>query len=210
VFQVYNAGESTMRGVELDVVALPLDDLTVKFSYAYLDAQFDQIDVIPGTIFDNQVNPVSPYRPGDNVKDVFALPFAPEHSVGVGVDYVLANFDNGDLTAHLNWRWQDEVFVTAAAGPAVPGREFAVLPAQNYLDLSLAYAVELPRGDSAKIILWGKNIANRDYPLTGGPAGASFPIQSPTSGLVSPAGYTSFAGSWTPPASYGIQLQYEY
>lgn len=210
VFQVYNAGESTMRGMELDVVTLPLDDLTVKFSYAYLDAKFDKIDVIPGTIFDNRVNPVSPYQLGDNVKDVFVLPFAPEHSVNIGVDYVLFNFDNSDLTAHIDWRWQDEVFVTAAAGPEVPGRKYARLPAQNFLDLSIAYSVDLPRGDRAKLIIWGKNITGRDYPITGGPQGASFPIQSPTTGVISPAGYTSFAGAWTPPPSYGIQIQYEY
>ena len=42
---VQNASDATMDGVELEVIAIPIDGLTLSAAYGYLDASYDEWDV---------------------------------------------------------------------------------------------------------------------------------------------------------------------
>lgn len=208
---IYNAGESTIDGLELEALFAPVEDLVLGINYAYLDAKIDRVDVIPGSIFDRNANPMSPYSVGSNIKDVFVLPHAPEHSVDVSADYTLLHFDRGSVALNLNYRWQDVAYQNAAGGKAVAGREFDRQDSYGTFNARITMKLDLPRGDSAQISLWGKNITDREYvqqaiPLGGGPVS----VQSPVTGNITPGGYSSAAVAWSEPASYGIDLVYEY
>jgi iron complex outermembrane receptor protein len=206
--QVYNAASATIDGVEASLLLQPIDDLTLSIDYAYLDASFDKVDVIPGSVFDHAANPASPYRVGDNIEDVFVMPFAPKNSVSAAVDYTLWHFDAGTLDAHLDYKWQDKVYNQGPLGPSVPGRDFGAMDAYGVLNGRLTLSLDLPRGDRAKIGLWGKNLANHQYVTSTGVNGNPFAVDL-GSGVI-PAGYYSGVTTWAEPPSYGIDLTYEY
>jgi iron complex outermembrane receptor protein len=202
--QIYNAGRSTIRGIETELLATLVEDLVLSLNYSYLDTTFDRVDVVAGTIFDNATNPASPYRPGDNIKNLFVLPHAPRHSIDIGVDYVVWRFAKGSVDTHLDYRWQDRAYQTPAAGSDVPGRDFNSQDPYGLLNGRISLTLDLPRGDSATLALWGKNIAHKDYQqhvITTG---------TPVATAIQPAGYASNAEAWSEPASWGIEVQYRY
>jgi iron complex outermembrane receptor protein len=207
----YNVGKASVRGLELDVAWAATDDIQLSLSYAYLDPEFKQVDVVPGSIYDSAANPLSPYSVGDNLKRLFVLPYAPRNSVSAGIDYTFLHFASADLSLHLDYRWESETYSSAIGGPDVPGRQFDVRPSYGLFNGNLTLSTDLPRGDRARISLWGKNIFNhryRQHVIANGAAGV--PVQSPTTGVVSPAGYHDQAAAWAEPAAFGVQIQYEY
>lgn len=207
----YNIGKASVRGLEMDIAFAPVDDVELSLAYAYLDAEFTQVDVVPGSIYDNAANPLSPYHVGDNLKGLFKLPYAPENSLSAGVDYTFLRFSNAELALHLGYRWESDTYSGAVGGSEVPGHDFDIRPAYGLVDGSLTLTTDLPRGDRAKISVWGKNIFNHQYRqqvIANGAAGVA--VHSPTTGVTSAAGYHDQAAAWAEPAMYGVQLQYEY
>jgi len=209
VVQAYNAGKATVKGFELELLVMPIDDLTFNVEYSWLDPEFDKVEALAGTVFDPSVNSASPYHVGQNVKEVFSLPYASKNSINVGTDYTFLHFDKGSLSAHLNYRWQSAFYDTATTGPAVPGRENYRIPAFGLLDGRVTLAMDLPRGDHAKLSVWGKNLGNKKYPAQVIGMGNGIGTYSPATGF-SPAGYVSSAVIWAEPPSYGVDLSYEY
>ena len=163
IVQGYNAGDATVSGGEIELLVAPTGDFSVKLDYTYLDPTFKEVEALPGTIFDPGVNPASPYQLGDNIKDLFVLPYAPRHSANLAVDYTLLRFATGDLSLNMNYNWQSKVYHTSPAGPGVPGRDRAAVSSYGLLDARLTLAVDLPRGDRATVALWGKNITDKEY-----------------------------------------------
>ena len=76
---------------------------------------------IAGTIFDPAVNPLSPYKVGDNVAPVFRLPYAPQDILNATADWTMFHTRGGSLELALNYRYQGRQYDTAPTGPAVPG-----------------------------------------------------------------------------------------
>lgn len=204
VVQSINAGKASVDGGELELLLMPIDDVTLNFEYSYLHPTFDTIKAPPGTVYDHATNPASPYNAGDNIKDSFELPYAPRHSLNVGADYTFFHFDGGYLSAHLNYRFQSRTFNTANAGPVVPDRDFYAQPAFGLLDGRLTLDVDLPRGDHARVAVWGKNIAHKQYKQQ--VIGQGGLVATPDV----PLGLTSQAVIWNQPPTYGVDLTYEY
>jgi hypothetical protein len=122
----------------------------------------------------------------------------------VATDYTLLNFTGGNLSAHLDYRWQDRAYQTPASGTGVPGRQLNSQDSYGLLNGRMSLALDLPRGDRATIAVWGKNLANKDYQqhvITTG---------TPVATAIQPSGYTSNAIAWSEPASWGIDLEYRY
>jgi iron complex outermembrane receptor protein len=201
---VLNAGEATIRGAELELLAQLTEDLTLTLDYAYLDAQIDKIDVIPGSIYDGAVNPASPYRVGDNIADLFIMPQTPDHSVSVAANYTVLRFERGDLNAHLEYRWQDRYEGSNAnQGASVfPNAELAEYSAYGLVNARLTLTMELPRGESIRIGVWGKNILDEEY--------ERFNIPFSSGAFPSDGGLYGNTIAWSEPAAYGIDLTYEF
>ena len=65
-----------------------------------LDVGRDKFQPIAAIGFDLNslaVNPDSPYQVGDNIKDVFVMPYAPENSYNLGADWTFAEFGSNAL-----------------------------------------------------------------------------------------------------------------
>lgn len=209
VVQGFNAGESTIKGVEFDLLVQPIDDLSLGLNYAYLHTQFDSVDAPARTIFDSASNPLSPYSAGDDIKGLFVVPNAPRHSVTASADYTLWKFAASDIAAHLDYRWQSHMYTSALGGADVPDQVDVGVGAYGILNGKLTWAFDLPRGDQAKLSLWGKNLTNQYYAtqvigLGGGPVDVAAPAPGNT------AGRKALAQAWSEPPSYGVEVVYEY
>jgi len=207
----YNVGKATVRGAEMELTLIPIDDVTLGLNYSYLDPKITRVDVIPGSIYDHNANALSPYQVGDNLKNLFVMPYAPKDSLSANVEYTLMHWSNADLAMRFDYRWESQTYSGAIGGPDVPNRQFNIRPSYGLTDGLLTLSVQLPHGDSAKVSLWGKNIFDKRYKqqvIAEGAAGVA--IQSPTTGFVTPAGYRDQAVAYAEPPSYGIRLQYDY
>ena len=204
VVQAQNAGKATVRGIELDLMVMPIDDLTLNMEYAYLDPEFDEVEALAGTVFDPSVNGLSPYQVGDNIKDIFVMPYASENSVTLNADYVFWRFNTGNMSANVNYRWKSEYFNTAPAGTAVPGNDNYKVPSYGLLDARLTLALNKTQNGQFRFSVWGENILDKEYPQQ--VIGMGGPIATPTAA----AGYYGQTRIWSEPPSYGIDIHYEY
>jgi iron complex outermembrane receptor protein len=207
-----NAGEATVGGVELEIAAAVTDNLNLSLSYTYLDAEIDKVDALAGTIFDPAFNSASPYQVGDNVADVFALPYTSENSVNAAIDWTFLEFGSSALSAHLNYRWQDDFFATATTGPAVPNNNFYAIDAHDTLDARLMWSFDMAEGRQARVSVWGKNVLDEEAPQHVIGQGAIIPLDGDFNPLTPPipAGYTHTVFSWREEPTYGVDLVFEF
>jgi iron complex outermembrane receptor protein len=140
---VVNAGDATIKGLELDAV-LRLSDLSLSAGIGLTDPEFDN----------------GPFE---------GLPFVTtaRTTAALGADYPLAT-PLGQLDLHVDYNWRSRVayfqpvntntlpFQPLAAGQVASNTQpaFGLLNAMFTLKL---------RGDRARVSLWGKNLAGKYY-----------------------------------------------
>ncbi len=203
-YDAFNVGRETFRGMELDIASNPMRDLSVALNYAYLFGRIDQLKAPANTIFDPAVNPFSTYKVGDDVRGLFdpSQGYSPRHSVDVTADYVLARLAHGDVSSHVEYRWQAK---REGVGPEVPGREFATAPAYGVLSGNLAWRRTLSDGKEVTVTLWGRNLLDTKVPVWVSGFGSVVPVSA------APAGYTgSVYEGWVEPRRYGLSLVYQW
>ena len=205
IIQAFNAGKATMKGAELELTWLPITDLQLKLDYTWLDPKFDEVKAAAGSIFDPARNILSPYTVGQNIKDLFVMPYAPRSSYHASLDYTFWRFEKADLSLNLNYRHQSDTYLTAPAGKAVPGRENYLQKAHGTLNARIAADFKMPQERSLQLALWGRNITEREYRthLIGLGGGAVDTASSPM-------GYTFAAVAWSEPATYGVDIIFTY
>lgn len=209
VIQGFNAGKSTADGVELELLYAPTKDLTFNLAYAYLDAEVDEFNALAGTTFDPALNPASPYVVGENAAGAIRMPYAAKDTISAGADWTFATFSKGSLSAHADYRYQSRTYLSSFAGPDVPNSIFFSVPSYGVLNGRLTLEMDLPRGDRARVSLWGRNLTQKEYPahvIASG--GNALPIQSGP--VFTPGGFTSQAIAFAEPRRFGIDFVYEY
>jgi len=101
---VTNAGESEIKGIELELLARPIENLELSAAFAYTNAKFvtyfddDPLDDIPNT---------SPLDLSGN-----DLARSPDSSVNLLAAYTW-EFPSGSLRSSINYYWSDEVYFSA-------------------------------------------------------------------------------------------------
>lgn len=149
---VQNAGEATIKGFEVELVALPMPNLELSASYGYLDTSY-------GEFIDN----------GVDVKDQKDFPYAPQNSAAFSAEYGVTAGSWGDLTARLDYEFVDR---------HVPYIE----PSQNATSIIKPYGLLNGRvtlanvpvgndGQSLKFAFWGKNLLDKEYRINTIPFG---------------------------------------
>ena len=198
----------TVRGASFDLRATPMRDLTLTASGTYLNWTIDKADALAGTVFDPTVSNVDAYVVGENVKRVFSLPYTPRYSTSLAGDYTFLRLDRRDVMVHLDYVYRARMFTSAGSGPAVPGSQFDTQPAYGLLNGRLTLFQETDWSHRLKFSLWGRNMLNRKYyqPAVGVGAG----VEALNTSGSSLDGYTSRAGAWAEPLTYGINATYEY
>ena len=205
IIQAYNAGKANVKGFELELTWLPITDLQLRLDYTYLNPEFDEVKNQAGSIFDPARNPRSPYRVGEDIKDLFVVPYSPRNSYHLSLDYTFWRFANADLSFNLNYRYQSDTYLTAPAGKKVPGRNNYRQDGYGILNARIAADFRLPQDHNLQLAVWGRNITEKEYRAHMiGLGGGAVDTAS------SPAGYTFAAVSWAEPATYGVDMIFTY
>ncbi len=95
VLSLTNVGKVTTQGVELDITALVTDSLSVSFNTAFTQARFDEFKNGGGlgVNYDNN-----------------HLPYAPEHTYFVAIDYSRPLFRQAEVYGHIDYGYTGDYF----------------------------------------------------------------------------------------------------
>lgn len=141
---VRNAAETTNQGLEIEAVYTPTDALTLRATYGYLDAEFDEYDFN-----------------GRDLSDDAPVIYSPENTASLTADYV-TDLVGGSLTLTGTYSYTDEVFGNAPwesynfdTGPDI------TISSHSQLDLAATFLY--PVGDgTAKLMVYGTDITDGD------------------------------------------------
>jgi iron complex outermembrane receptor protein len=94
-----NAGQSDMQGLEIDLVALLLENITLNASYSYSDAKYNDFD-----------------HP-ETDRSGFSMEFAPENAYSLSLDYRVNVGQAGELALRAAYGWKDDYFIDSSNTP---------------------------------------------------------------------------------------------
>lgn len=101
-----NAGESSIKGLEIDATLRLFQGFTLSTAYAYLETEVKQVDYPQSITYAASVSPSA--NEGDD------LPYTPKHSVTMTAAYELPiPAQLGNLTASLTYVYTDEQYAFA-------------------------------------------------------------------------------------------------
>lgn len=146
--RITNAGESTYQGLELEIVALLSDNITLDLTYGYLDAEFDEY---------NARNPVT--NEIENIASVTTVTRAPENTGAMGLQYSLPNTGMGALSARVDVTYTDSMTFHPYLNQFDSSDSRTVANARLTLD-------ELSVGDGGgelRLSAWVKNFTDEEY-----------------------------------------------
>ena len=176
-------GAATIQGIELEMIAVPLEGLTLSLSYGFLDMQYDEY---------LYASPANNFQIVD-VSDDAHFPLASEHSISSGIQYDFVPFSWGSLSARVDVSYnsgykqdtldtQFDKYVRSGAFTLVNGR----------LTLS---DIDVGTG-SLELSAWGKNLTDEEYRSHG------------IGSFGDPLGFTG--AIYNEPRSYGFDVTYRY
>jgi iron complex outermembrane receptor protein len=103
---VANAGDAEIRGVELEVLARPLDGLTIDAAFSYLDFEYTRINPAAG-------GPTRPTGPQFGMIPAYV----PKQKWSAGAEYAWSLGDLGSLTTRVDAAYQGQLFANGANSP---------------------------------------------------------------------------------------------
>jgi iron complex outermembrane receptor protein len=180
---VSNVGKATIKGLEVEVVAIPVEGLTVNLSYGFLDLKYDEY------LFSSAANNFQPV----DVSGAAHFPTASEQSLSLGLQYDFIPFSWGALKARVDAVYNSgykndtldtmyDQYTESNAFTLVNGR----------LTLS---EIEAAQG-TLEFSAWGKNMFDEEYR---------------TYGIGSFGAPLGFAGAvYNEPRSWGLDVTYRY
>lgn len=147
-----NAAQAQITGLELEVLALISESLTVSLNYGYLDAEYDEFNAATASSGGVQ-----------DLADVAAFPYTPENTVNVGIDYSPKLFSFGEFNIHLDYSYVDDHQVGAHNAGNTPRGSI-----ENYSLVNARISLsEIAVSDQTiEVALWGKNIFDEEYLTT--------------------------------------------
>ncbi|GAB1269428.1 TonB-dependent receptor [Aurantivibrio infirmus] len=141
---LFNAGESSIRGAEVEFTFAPTAEFILEGSLGYLDDEIDSISVIPGA--------TATIGPNNS------LPFTPEYTASIGAAYTF-NFGDLALTPRLDVSYTDEQFFDAANSV-----EVAQNNAETVVNFSLKFG---DAGDLWNVVAGIDNVRDETYAVAG-------------------------------------------
>lgn len=177
---IVNAGEGIYQGLEVDFAAILTEGLSLDLSYGYLDAEFDSYEGI---------NPATEQL--EDIADVTTVPYAPEHTLALGVQYDFPATALGDLSARVDFTYKDEVVFHPFNNQHDAADARTLINARVSLDSIPVFGSSEHR---LGLSLWAKNLSDEEYREFGIDFGA-----------------LGWAGAlFGEPRTYGIDLRYQF
>jgi iron complex outermembrane receptor protein len=143
-----NAAKATIKGFEIELLALPIDGLQITGNIAVNDTEYDSF---PDAISDYDDQVID--RSGQSFN------YVPKFTSFLGVQYSWpiegeAEILEGWLTPRFEWYYQSAIHLN---GPEI---EQSNQPGYNLLNARLSYDFF---DDRAQVALWAKNLADQEY-----------------------------------------------
>ena len=175
-----NAAEATIRGIEAELQAIPVDGLLITGLIGVLDAKYDT--------FTNSTNPLGGSEPLDRSGQ--RLPNSPPYNSMVTAQYSIpvqvGGWLDGFVTPRIEWAYRaSEMFV----GPEIPE---ATQGGYNLINARLSYDF---LDDRAQVALWGRNLNDETY----------FGNVLPLAGVLG-----IIQRGYAPPRLWGAELTYQF
>jgi iron complex outermembrane receptor protein len=160
-FELSNAGEVSTRGVELDLMAIPLENLTLYGALAWIKAEIDEFNGAPCSpaqkLAGNPASCLPTVLGGSNTQDLSSgdLPYSPEWRATLSANYLIPLESMPfDLVIRGTGRWQDDVLYS------VTQDQGTVQDAYGILDLSLTLQDDYDRYTITGFV---KNVGDKFY-----------------------------------------------
>ena len=168
---VRNAGEAEIKGAELEIVARLARGFDVNLAAGYLDAEYTELDP--------QLATLNPPLTADK-----KLVKAPDWTLSAGMQY---RFDvgAGEIVLRGDWSYKSKVFHDVFNDARL---------VQEAFDLFNAYAAFITSNRHWEIALFGTNLSDERYRLSGN----------------SSAGFGLAESTFSPPREWGATLRYRF
>ncbi|MCL4790640.1 MAG: TonB-dependent receptor [Gammaproteobacteria bacterium] len=138
-FNIKNAGNAEMSGIELEVTARVTDAFDVNASLGYLD---------------NELKDVDPNAAAFGITNANELPMAPDLTFNLGGQYTWNLGNRGSLTARADYAYQDESWSFVDNEPG------NLMPSSNVVNLRLAWNSS---DDRYTVAVYGLNVTDDKY-----------------------------------------------
>lgn len=137
---LHNAADGTIQGVEVELTAVPTDELLIEIGLGWLDAEYKDIESV-AFITENShfVN-------------------TPDFSGSLGVSYTIPVFNYGTLTPRIDYSYTSKVYNDAGNTPNLVQGGYGVVNA------SLSYRSP---SEKVSVTLSGYNLGDKEYLYTG-------------------------------------------
>jgi len=135
---ILNAASATSKGAELELDAVPIDGLNLRFTVGYLDAAYDKFSDA-GVDYSGRPTPYSPEWTG---------------SLTGSYEFKLAS---GSVTPSVQWNYIDERWAAFTQYPAEH------LDAYSVVNANLNYQ---PDNEHWSVALWATNLLNEEYVIS--------------------------------------------
>jgi len=180
-FLVGNAAKATSQGVEIDGRWLITEGLTLTFSGAYLDFQFDDYDGACSEGLRLPTGTTCDYSGKPNI-------FSPEWTANGSLEWVTGVTDNMDFRANLDVLYTDEQYIDATLDDNVIQDSVTRINARIALE-----------SDSWSVALVGKNLTDEDI--------GSYATSTPLARILGTPSYTTYMER---PRTIAVQAMYRF
>ena len=133
---VENAASARIRGAEVELLARPTPELTLRASASYLDAEYRRF-LVP-----NLALPGSPLVDVSGSRNFRA---APKYTVQAGIDYAREIGNGNSINLVIDYSYKSDTFISAVTDTSGAMRD--IIPGRSTVDASLAF---IHAGDSVK------------------------------------------------------------
>lgn len=174
-----NAGKATYTGVEAELAARLTDSLMLSRNIGYVDRKFKRY------LFRDLVN--------DTIVDIAhraRFGYSAATTANAGLDYTFPKFSSGSLSARIDYTYRSRIYFHPVDAIAPFNRAISDGPLSTF-DGRLTLSNLKAGNADLSIALWGKNLINKNYLLSGIDFGA--------------LGFAAI--SYAEPRSWGIDLR---
>lgn len=150
-----NAGKATYTGIEAELAARVTDSLTLTGNIGYVDRKFKEYlfrDPVTDQVID--------------VANMARFSYSSATTANAGVEYAFPSFGFGQLTARLDYNYRGKIYFHPLDIISPLNREIADGSASTFDGRLILSDIKVGATDLS-LSLWGKNLTNRKYLLSG-------------------------------------------
>ncbi|MDG1986861.1 MAG: TonB-dependent receptor [Halieaceae bacterium] len=189
---VQNASAATMDGIELELLWIAVEGLTLNANMGFLNASYDSY-IVTGP----SGNPVD--------KTAFDLRKAPETTFTVGALWELPLANGNFLVSSINYRWKDDFWNNGnTGGPKHYSSDQLYVEAFGILDASINYET-----DNWRISVFGKNLTDEGYFMHAVDVGGAYDSTAVDPSPIYQPPLWSFA-TISRPRYFGAEIEYKF